>query len=455
MRARQAGQRATGAAMLISVTGTTMTTVVPGIQADVAQKVAETLFGGIPLVQLILQLLAWAFLAIAVATATSTATNSFRIVLDARLEEIALRRVLGSSATRERRRLTRLSSRIGIIGALLGMTLGTLVLLAVAPGVVTEPFTVLSIVVGATAMALATVTAAGRAAREVLSTTAITGLRLTRVDEAERAPHTPHEAGRALFVGGLVVVLGSVVASLFSPFAILVGALGGVAMMFGALSVMEVLLPAVLTFITRLGIVHGAAGVAVQSLRTRSAAAARGATGVFTSTAAVTTFVVALATLTGSLEDSYAGTGHEDAAVRVLHEVTTQFGLATSLLVVLCGIGLYTSITHSIRQRTREIATIRVLGQRPDDTRRMLLVEAGLLTASAAVPGLALGTFTGWAGAQDVLGTVRELGLLVPVLPWPYLLACAAGAGLLVLVSMRAAARHVIEPAPVRALATA
>jgi putative ABC transport system permease protein len=441
--------------MLISVTGTTMTTVVPGIQADVAQKVAETLFGGIPLVQLILQLLAWAFLAIAVATATSTATNSFRIVLDARLEEIALRRVLGSSATRERRRLTRLSSRIGILGALLGMTLGTLILLAFAPGAVTEPFTVASIVVGATAMALATVTAARRAAREVLSTTAITGLRLTRVDEAERAPHTTHEAGRALFVGGLVVVVGSVVASLFSPFAILVGTLGGVAMMFGALSVMEVLLPAVLTFITRRGIVHGAAGVAIQSLRTRSTGAARGATGVFTSTAAVTTFIVALATLTGALEDSYAGTSHEDAAVGVLHEVTTQFGLATSLLVVLCGIGLYTSLTHSVRQRTREIATIRVLGQRPDDTRRMLLVEAGVLTAGAAIPGLALGTFTGWAGAQDVLGTVGEIGLLAPVLPWPYLLGCAAGAGLLVLVSMRAAARHVIEPAPVRALATA
>jgi putative ABC transport system permease protein len=446
--------RGTGANLLITITGAVLVTIVPGLQAGAADVVAGSLFGGSAAVRLILGLLFWAFLAVAVAVATTTATNAFAVVLTGRLEEIALRRLLGSSAARERARLQRLGTRIGLVGCLLGAGGGTTLLVVMAPAGLGSGWTWLSIAVGLAAMFAATRVGVRRAADQILAAAPVTGLRLTRLDESRRG-----DGGRgpvpALFLIGLVVLLGSVPASIVTPFAIFIGVVGGIATMVGSLHAMGHVLPVVLRVAQRLLPAHGTPALAVRLLTSRPGSAARAATGLFTGTAVVTTFVVALSTLTGALAASYQRDPAGAEAVRTLQSVTASIGLMISLIVVLSGIGLATSLTHSIQQRRREIATLRIMGQRGSDARRAVVAEAAVLCSAALVPGLLLGTLTGWIGAQDVLGAVRELGVLPPVIPIPLLLAAVVGAVVLVAVITRVSSRHVLAAAPIRALADA
>ena len=446
--------RGTGANLLITVTGAVLVTIVPGLQAGASGAVAESLFGGSGAVRLILGLLFWAFLAVAVAVATTTAANAFAVVLTGRLEEIALRRLLGSSASRERARLQRMGSRIGVVGCLIGAGVGLALLVVLAPAGLASVWTLLSIAIGLVAMFVATRVGARRASDQVLASAPISGLRLTRLDESRHGDRSTRPLP-VLFLTGLAVMVASVPASLVSPFAIFVGVIGGIATMIGSLQAMGHVLPVALRIAQRLMPAHGTPALAVRLLATRPGSAARAATGLFTGTAVVTTFVVALSTLTGALAASYDGDPAGVEAVQTLQSVTASIALMISLIVVLSGIGLATSLTHSLQQRRREIATLRILGQRGSDARRAVAAEAAVLCGAALVPGLLLGAVTGWIGAQDVLGAVRELGVLPPVIPVPLLLAAAVGAVVLVAAVTRISARHVLTAAPIRALADA
>lgn len=448
------GWRGTGANLLITTTGAVLVTIIPGFQGAAASTVSESLFGGSVAVQLILELLFWAFLAVAVTVATTTTTNAFAVVLNGRLEEIALRRLLGASATRERARLQRLGVGVGIVGCLLGVTIGSVLLLILAPDGLGSALTLVAVGIGIVAMFVATVIGARRAADEVLAATPITGLRITRIDEARRGDHTGH-AVPVLFLTGLVILVVSVPLSLVTPFAIFVGVLGGIATMIGSLAAMGYVLPAALRFAQRLLPSHGTAALAVRLLATRPGSAARAANGVLTGTAVVTAFVVALSTLTGALSASYQGDPAGAEAIRTLQGVTASIGLMMSLIVLLSGIGLATSLVHSLRQRRREIASLRVIGQRTTDARRTVTAEAALLAGAAIVAGLLLGALTGWVGAQDVLGAVRELGFLPPVMPVPLLLGAASGAAVLVATVTLLTSKQVLTLSPIRALADA
>lgn len=444
--------RGAGANVLIAVTGSVLVILVPGLQADTSAAVADSLFGASSAVRLILALLFWAFIAVAVAIATSTATNAFAVVLTGRLEEVALRRLLGASAERERSRLERLGLGVAAVGCVSGAAIGSVLLLILAPSGLASPGTWLSALIGLGAMFAATVIGARRAAAETLAAAPVTGLRLTRSDPSR------HESGAkrplpVLFIVGLVILLGSVPASLVSPFAIFVGVIGGIAAMIGSLSAMELVLRTALRLTGRLFRGHGSVSLAVVLLHTRLVAAARAATGLFTGTAVVTTFIVALSTLTGTLEASYTGDPRGAEAIRTLQSVTTGIGVMISLIVVLSGIGLATSLLHSVRQRQCEIATARILGQTEHNASRTIAAEAAVLCAAAVLPGLVLGALAGWIGAQDVLGAVRELGVLTPVVPIPLLLATAAGVGTLVAAVTALSVRHVLSAPPIRALA--
>ncbi|MFE7191738.1 ABC transporter permease [Kitasatospora sp. NPDC057541] len=84
--------------------------------------------------------------------------------------------------------------------------------------------------------------------------------------------------------------------------------------------------------------------------------------------------------------------------------------------VVIAGLGVAAALVLSINERSREIGMLRAVGMSRSQLRRMLTLEALLLSLATALLGTALGIGYGWAGARSVTATLGTLGG-PPVLP--------------------------------------
>jgi putative ABC transport system permease protein len=76
--------------------------------------------------------------------------------------------------------------------------------------------------------------------------------------------------------------------------------------------------------------------------------------------------------------------------------------LGVAVLIALVGVG--NTLSLSVLERTRENALLRALGLTGNQMRAMLALEALLLTAVAAVLGIALGALYAWFGVKTLLG---------------------------------------------------
>ncbi|WP_194915624.1 ABC transporter permease [Catenulispora rubra] len=127
---------------------------------------------------------------------------------------------------------------------------------------------------------------------------------------------------------------------------------------------------------------------------------------------------------TGSLaEKKNSLTGSADATLQLF---TAMLGLA----VVIAVLGIANTLSLSVVERTRESALLRALGLSRGQLRRMLSVEAVLMSAVGALMGVALGV--GIAGAlESLIGRVEGGAVLsVPVFTLIGYVALAAVAGL-------------------------
>ncbi|MFE2107415.1 ABC transporter permease [Kitasatospora sp. NPDC059463] len=84
--------------------------------------------------------------------------------------------------------------------------------------------------------------------------------------------------------------------------------------------------------------------------------------------------------------------------------------------VVIAGLGVAAALVLSISERSREIGMLRAIGMTRTQLRRMLTLEALLLSLATALLGTALGIGYGWAAARSVTATLGTVGG-PPVLP--------------------------------------
>ncbi|MFL6115109.1 MAG: ABC transporter permease [Catenulispora sp.] len=143
---------------------------------------------------------------------------------------------------------------------------------------------------------------------------------------------------------------------------------------------------------------------------------------------------------TGSLaekKDSLAGSA--DATLSLF---TAMLGLA----VVIAVLGIANTLSLSVVERTRESALLRALGLSRGQMRRMLSVEAVLMSAVGALMGVALGVGVAWA-LEELIGNVEGSAVLsVPVVTLAGYVVVASVAGLLaaVLPGRRAASVSIV-----------
>ncbi|MFI2610342.1 ABC transporter permease [Kitasatospora sp. NPDC018619] len=140
-----------------------------------------------------------------------------------------------------------------------------------------------------------------------------------------------------------------------------------------------------------------------------------------------------------------------DTLGSLLDRLKTVSMVLLSFSVAIAGLGVAATLMLSISERSREIGMLRAIGMSREQLRRMLTLEALLLSLAGALVGTALGTVYGWAAARSITSTVGTVGT-PPVLP------VLAALALTVLVGLAAAvlpARRVGRMSAVAAMRSA
>lgn len=125
--------------------------------------------------------------------------------------------------------------------------------------------------------------------------------------------------------------------------------------------------------------------------------------------------------------------------------VTGLLGVAVLIAVI----GIANTLSLSVLERGRESALLRALGLTRRQLGSMLSLEALLVAAVGSVLGVVLGTFYGWAAAQCLVGSIADVGL---VIPWGRVVGVVAVAVLAGLVASLVPARRAARIAPAAGL---
>lgn len=412
--------------------------------------------------QVILSFIGYIFIALALYVGAVVTSNSFSTIIAGRRRTIALMRLIGSSATAQRRAIADEGLRVGVIGAVVGTVLGltltaTVVIAGTSFGVIPDlayryvsPLTFIP----AVAVVFTTMGASWAGSREVLRVTPIeaTGAAAEpRLADVRRR----HRWSLAAFIaGGAILIVGIIVGST-SPYGIFIALVGGLMSFTGVVSGAQTVVPRTLSLVGVLFGTDATAHLARQNAVRYPDRSSRTTISLVIGVTLVMTLAVALNSFQGIIETAqkaqpgvYAGT---ESALQVAIVV---FSVLIGFSAIIAGIGMADNLALNVSQRHRELGLLRALGFTTRQLKRMILLESAQLTASAVALGLALGTFYGWAGAQALIGGIQgSPGIVIPVVPATLVAVVAVAAIALASVSSILPARRATRISPTEALA--
>lgn len=430
---------------------------------DIALR-ADDVTGDSDTVLLLLRLVAAVFLVVAVYVSAIVTVNTFATVIAGRTRTIALLRLLGSSASAQRRAVAREGLLVGVVGALFGFVAGTgagaaLTAIAVRAGWLpdaaygyVEPSAVGPIV----AVVLTTWLASWVGSRRVLTVTPLEALGASGERNTAEAASRGRGIAAVVLVGtgGALLVLG-VLAGLVSPLGVLVGLVGGVLSFSGVIAGATWVMPPALRFVGRALGGGPTARLAAENALRYPERSSRTTIGLVIGVTLLTTFGVGTASFERLVRSAQAAQPEVYQGIDVmLNAVTAIFSVLIGFSALIAAIGMVNSLSLSVLQRTRELGLLRALGFTAAQIRRMILAESAQLTAAAVLVGVVLGVFYGWVGAQSLLGAINgSPGIVPPGLPWGLLGIIAACAAALTWSASVAPSRRATAVSPVAALA--
>ncbi|CAN5159623.1 hypothetical protein BH09ACT1_BH09ACT1_26970 [soil metagenome] len=425
---------------------------------------ANDVTGSSGYVHVLLDIVAFVFIAIAIYVSAIVTSNTFATVIAGRTRTIALFRLIGSSASDQRKAVAREGLRVGILGALLGMIVGTavtmiLTTIAIARGVIpgigyhlVPPVVFLPVA----AVILTTWLASWIGSRRVLDVSPMeaTGSAVERTTEQAGHRRGRNVIASVLFLGGIAALVLGMLVGLVNPLGVLIGVVGGILSFTGLVLGAQLVMPVALRLTGRMFGRTAPARLAAENAVRYPERSSRSTIGLVIGVTLVTMFAVALESMQAMIKAAHdAEPGTYAGTDTVLTSVVVIFSVLIGFSALIAAIGMVNTLSLSVLQRTREIGLLRALGFTAKQVRTMILAESAQLTIAAVVVGLVLGTFYGWAGAQSLLGTMSGgPGLVPPVLPLGLLVAVVAGSAILIAAASVTPSRRATRIAPVAAL---
>ena len=463
-RAPKAGVAGHGASILVAALGAAFGVAllqITGVLAAIIQQDGVT--GSSVTVAVMLRVLAFVFIVIAVYVAAVVTANTFSTIVAGRVRSIALLRLLGSSARRERGRIAREGLAVGIVGSVLGGIGGTAVAvaterIAVAADVIPDAgygFTDPVILVPVVGVVLTTWAASWVGSRRVTTVTPLEALGRSEELSREQTLARPGRNRTALVLAilGFALLGVGVVLGLMHPAAILIGLVGGILSFTGIVLGADVVMPPVLRLAGRLSGRSAPARLAAENAVRHPQRSSRATIGLVIGVTLVTMFAVAMAGFEASIRVAQAqNPGVYEGTDPMLAATTAVFSVLVGFSGLIAAVGLVNNLSLSVLQRRRELGLLRALGFTVPQVRRMVLAESAQLTFSAIVLGLVLGVFYGWAGAQSLLGTATD-GIVVPGMPWLAIALVVAAGAIITAIASWMPARAAVRVSPVEALA--
>ena len=425
---------------------------------------ANDTLGASGMVQLVLTMVAFVFLAIATYVGAVVTANTFATIIAGRTRTIALMRLIGASARAQRAAVSREGLLVGIFGAIIGMVVGTAVTVAVVTiGVAVHfmpalPYSFFEpvILVPVFGVLLTTWLASWVGSRKVLTVSPMQAISAGAASREEVARHRGRNiAASILFILGIALLLLGALVGLVNPGGVLIGVLGGMLSFTGLVLGSQLVMPPALRLVGLLLGKSAPARLAAENAVRYPERASRTTIGIVIGVTLVTMFAVA----TGSFQEVFAvsaGMDPEDLAEaqQPLLVVVVIFSVLIGFSALIAAVGMVNNLSLSVMQRTRELGLLRALGFTARQLRGMITAESAQLTTAAVLVGLVLGTFYGWAGAQSLLGTVTGgPAFVAPSMPLWLLGTLIGSAAVLTLVASLAPARRATRIAPITALA--
>jgi putative ABC transport system permease protein len=416
-------------------------------------------------VPILLGIVAFVFIAIAVYVGAVVTANTFATIIAGRTRTIALLRLIGSSASAQRRSVAREGLIVGLVGAVVGTLLGTglswgLVSVGVATrSIPSEPFsyTQPQLVLPIVGVVLTTWLASWIGSRRVLVVTPMQAIgaaqELSREETTNRKGR--NAAAITLFVIGIALLILGMLVGLVSPLGVLVGIVGGMLSFSGLVLGAHLVMPPALRLVGRAFGRSAAARLAAENAVRYPERSSRTTIGLVIGVTLVTMFAVAIGGYEQMVHAAQAQQPEVYQGVDAELGITVGvFSILTGFSALIAAIGMVNNLSLSVLQRTRELGLLRALGFTARQVRGMILAESAQLTAAAVLVGLVLGVFYGWAGAQSLLGGIQgSHGLVVPVFPWLVIGIVVVAAVALTLIASVAPSRRATRVAPVVALA--
>lgn len=413
-----------------------------------------------------LSVVAWVFLAIALYTAAVVTSNTFATIIAGRTRTIALLRLLGASARGQRAAVAREGLAVGIIGGLLGLALGialnaAFLGISIATGFIpwlsfslADVSTVLPVV----AVVLTTWLASWVGSRRVLVVSPIQAIGAAEdrnVAEVSRRP-ARNVIAVLVFVIGTLIMLGGVKLALApSAAGLLVAVFGGMVSFTGVVLASQLITPPALRLAGRAMGSSASARLAAENAVRYPERSARTTVGIVIGVTLITMFSVALQTYSVFIDKAReVDPAQFQGMQQILTTVSIIFTVISGFSALIAAVGMVNNLSLSVVQRIRELGLLRALGFTAGQVRRMIVAESAQLTITAAVLGLVLGTFYGWAGAEALVGMNRYSGGII----WPafspvLIVIIALAAALLVWAASLAPTRRATRVTPVEALA--
>lgn len=416
-------------------------------------------------VVVLLTVVAVVFIVIAIYVGTVVTANTFATIIAGRTRVIALLRLIGSSASAQRRAVAREGIAVGVLGALIGAAVGTaVVLVGIAIGVqtqflpdldygVVQPVVVLPIA----AVILTTWLASWIGSRRVLVVTPMqaTGAAIDASREEVGAQRARNGVAITLFALGIGFLVLGILAGLVTPLGVLIGVIGGVLSFTGLVLGAHLVMPPTLRLVGRVMGSSPPARLAAENAVRYPERSSRTTIGLVIGVTLVTMFAVAAASYEKIILAAQEAQPEVYQGIDTMILVTVVvFSVLLGFSALIAAVGMVNNLSLSVLQRTREIGLLRALGFSARQVRMMILAESAQLTIAAVLVGLVLGTFYGWAGAQSLLGSISgSPGLVVPAVPLALIGIVIAAAVLLTLGASLAPSRRATRVAPVVALA--